>query len=134
LYISNDFFAETFCRAIWCSAKKSPSWRQVTETLPSVLNDTQQSGSLCRVHASLALGKEGSSCPPRLPLCQESQAAKGAPVGPFAKCARRHSTKKASLSSAETTARQKKLYRFLGVPSLPRVLTTALGKGTLCRV
>jgi hypothetical protein len=23
LYISNDFFAETFCRAIWCSAKES---------------------------------------------------------------------------------------------------------------
>jgi hypothetical protein len=33
------------------------------EILPNVLNGTQQRGSLCRVHVSLALGKDDSSVP-----------------------------------------------------------------------
>jgi hypothetical protein len=63
--------SSTFYRAL--SIEKSLSRRQVTmtETLPSVPNDTRQRGSLCRVPAGLTLGKEGSSVPPRQALCRQ---------------------------------------------------------------
>jgi hypothetical protein len=98
------------------SAKKSGRHGVgVTETtsLPSVLGDTWQKGCLCRVSPN-TLGKEVTSlpsvCRPALgktvPLCQVS----GPP----------HSAKK--------------LYRCLGIGSLPSAMALTLSKPPLCRV
>jgi hypothetical protein len=58
--VKGSVFAE--CLVAWHSTKKA-SGRPLPIPLPRVLGGTRQRGSMCRVPAGLALGKEVSSGP-----------------------------------------------------------------------
>lgn len=97
--------------------EKSLLWRQVmvTEALPSLLTDTWQIRSICRVFAGLALGKESSS-ELHVSLCAESHwlaLGEGNTSGPFAslcvECSGGHSAKGAYLPSVRTKSLDKEV-------------------------
>jgi hypothetical protein len=109
--------------------RNSPSRRQVTITkhLSSIISDTCQRSYLCWVPAGMALGKEGYSGPLFETLCQELREALDKEGSGGSLCqflcrlpGLQHSTKK--------------LYRFLGISSLPSVMVMAFGKEPLCWV
>jgi hypothetical protein len=121
----------------------------VTEPLPSVLLDTRQRLPHYRVSAGLALGKKGSGkllCQSlcrvltrqRRPLCRVSVglalgkgSTSGAPLLLSLTSALGGSRRRVSLCRVSGPQHSvKKLYRFLGVPSLPSAMVMALGKVT----
>jgi hypothetical protein len=107
----------------WHSTKREPlpsaCWPALDKKAP-----VGSHGCLCAESRKLALNK-GSFFVECLPIWHS---AKGAPVGPFAKCTRRHSAKGASLLSVGTTTLDKEALLVPGGPFLLSALATALGK------